>query len=271
MAVGHRRDGTIAVITLTHSPVNALNLALRRALYDFFVAVRSDASVEAVVVHGAGNGFCAGGDRTEFGTPNASERPTLSRDVLDAIEHCGKPVVAAMHGFAMGGGFELALACDARVAVASTRVALPEVNIGLFPLSATQRLPRLIGVASATEFMLTGASVAASDPTIAACCDQLVTSENELLQAALRAAQVAVAAPPVPVRARSVPGDSIAELQDVLERHSGETLTPAQRALLQAVSAAVRATSFQAGLDRAQALFDELGGTRRTSPPIRRS
>src|SRR5512144_1435693 len=113
MVVEHHRDGAIAVLTLAHAPVNALNLALRRALYDFFTTVRSDASVAAIVVQGAGKGFCAGGDRTEFGTPDANARPTLSRDVLDVIERCGKPVVAALHGFAVGGGFELALACSA--------------------------------------------------------------------------------------------------------------------------------------------------------------
>lgn len=269
MVIENRRDGAVAVISLAHPPVNALNLALRRALFDFFIAARSDASVEAVVMHGAGNGFCAGGDRKEFGTANANERPTLSRDVLDAIERCGKPVIAALHGFAMGGGLELALACGARVAVADTRVGLPEVNIGVFPLSATQRLPRVIGVARAAGFMLAGESVAASDPVIAGCFDRIVMSKEGLLQAALQLAQACVTAPPVLLRARPIPGDPVAELQSVLERHAGDALSPAQQALLQAVRAAVDISSFQAGLDRAQQLFDELGGTRRPSPPIR--
>jgi enoyl-CoA hydratase len=269
MALGHRRDGTVAVITLAHPPVNALSLALRRALFDFFVAARWEVSIEAVIVHGAGRGFCAGGDLTEFGTPDANERPTLSRDVLDAVERCGKPVVAALHGFAMGGGLELALACAARVAVAGTRVGTPEVDIGVFPLSATQRLPRVIGVARAAKFMLAGASVAASDPAIADCFDRIVSGEDGLLQAALELARACVAAPPVLLRARPIPGDPAAELQLVLERYEGKTLSPAQQALLQAVRAAVEATSFQSGLDQAQVLFDELGGTRRASPPIR--
>ena len=269
MILEHRRDWMVAVITLAHPPVNALNLALRQALYDFFGAARTDASIEAVVVHGAGGGFCAGGDRKEFGTPSANECPTLSRDVLDAIERCGKPVIAALHGYAMGGGLELALACAARVVVADTRVALPEVSIGVFPLSATQRLPRLIGVARASEFMLAGAVRAASDSSLTACFDRIVPSQDELLQVALEAAREAIAAPPVPVRERPIPGDPIAELRRVLERHSGDALSPAARALLRAVSAAVEAPNFQAGLDRAQALFDELGGTRRPSPPVR--
>jgi 3-hydroxyacyl-CoA dehydrogenase len=269
MVLEHRRDGTVAVITLAHPPANALSLALRRALLDFFVAARTDAGIQAIVVRGAGKGFCAGGDRTEFGTPNANERPTLSRDVLDAIERCGKPVVAALHGYAMGGGLELALACGARVAVADTRVALPEVTIGVFPLSATQRLPRVIGVARAAALMLSGASVAASDPAIAGCFDRIVPSGDELLQAALQVAQACVAAPPVLLRARPITDDPVAELQSLLERHAEKELTPAQKALLQALRAAVEAASFQAGLARAQALFDELGGTRRPSPPVR--
>ena len=269
MVLEHRRDGSVAVITLAQPPVNALNLALRRALFDFFVALRADTSVAAVVVHGVGNGFSAGGDRKEFGTPNANERPTLSRDVLDAVERCGKPVIAALHGFALGGGLELALACDARVAVAGTRVGLPEVTIGLFPLSATQRLPRVVGVASAAEFMLAGATIPAGDPAIAGCFDRIVMSGDELPQAAMQLAQACVAAPPVPLRARPIPGDSAAELKLVLERHAGVALSPAQRAVLQAVRAAVEAPDFQSGLDRAQSLFDELGGTRRPSPPNR--
>jgi 3-hydroxyacyl-CoA dehydrogenase len=269
MAIGHRRDGTVAVLTLAHPPVNALSLALRRALFDFFVAARSDTSIAAVIVHGAGKGFCAGGDRTEFGTPDANQRPTLSRDVLDAVERCGKPVVAALHGFAMGGGLELALACTARVAVADTRVGTPEVSIGVFPLSATQRLPRVIGVARASMFMLAGASVAASDPTMAGCFDRLVSSEGELLQAANDLAHACIAAPLIPLRSRPMPGDPVAELRAVIERCPEETLSPAQSALLRAVRAALEAASFQSGLDRAQALFDELGGTRRPSPPVR--
>jgi enoyl-CoA hydratase len=269
MTLGFRRDGTVGVITLAHPPVNALSLPLRRALFDFFVAARSDTSIEAIVVHGGGNGFCAGGDRTEFGTPDANERPTLSRDVLDAAERCGKPVIAALHGYAMGGGLEFALACGARIAVAGTRIGLPEVTIGVFPLSATQRLPRLIGIARAANFMLTGASVAASDPALAGCFDRIVASDDGLLPEAVKLARACVAAPPVLLRMRSIPGSPLAELQWLLERHALDVLSPVQWALLQALSAAVESDSFQSGLDRAQYLFDTLGGTRQPSPPLR--
>jgi 3-hydroxyacyl-CoA dehydrogenase len=268
MVLEHHRDGAIAVVTLAHAPVNALNLALRRGLYDFFTAVRSDAAIAAIVVQGAGKGFCAGGDRTEFGTQDANARPTLSRDVLDSIERCGKPVVAALHGFAMGGGFELALACGARIAVASTQVALPEVTIGVFPLSATQRLPRVLGLARAARLMLSGARVDASDPIVAGCFDMIVPDVDSLLPATLTYACERVGAPLVPVRARPFPGDAAAELQQLLAQHPRDARSPAEQALLQALEAAVNSEDFQAGLDRAQRLFDELGGNRRRSPPV---
>ena len=253
-------DG-VARLALRHPPVNALRLELRRALVETLERVDADASVEAVVLHGAGKGFCAGGDRTEFGTPAAGARPTLSRDVLTRIEACRKPVVAAIHGFAMGGGLELALACHARVAVASARAGLPEVGIGRFPLSGSQRLPRLLGVERAAEWMLRAETMAAAHPDAAPLFDRIVEQEDELLPAALELARSATHVPPQLLRHRAFPeADPLAALRRVEDRYTGRELSPAQRALLAALRAAVEATDFQAGLDRAQVLFDELVG-----------
>jgi enoyl-CoA hydratase len=268
MFLEHERHGTVAVVRLANPPVNALNLALRRALHDFFSAVRTDAEVGAIVTHGAGRGFCAGGDRSEFGTPDANARPTLSRDVLDAIERCGKPVVAALHGYAVGGGFELALACSARVAVADTQVALPEVAIGVFPLSATQRLPRILGLGRAAELMLSGTRVNANDPVVAGCFEAIVPDAAALLPAALACARELIGAPLAPVRLRPIAGDPARELRHLLAQHPPSARSPAEHALLQALEAAVNGHDFQAGLDEAQRLFDELGGNQRPSPPI---
>ncbi len=184
-------DG-VACLALHYPPVNALGLELRRALVETLARVDADPSISAVVLHGAGKGFCAGGDRTEFGTPAATTRPTLSRDVLSRIEACRKPVVAALHGFAMGGGLELALACHARIAVASARVGLPEVGIGRFPLSGSQRLPRLLGVERAAEWMLRAETMAASHPDATLLFDRIVEREDDLLPAALDAAKQAL-------------------------------------------------------------------------------
>ena len=253
-------DG-IALIRLDHPPVNAFSLALRQALVAVLERLDADETVRAVVVHGAGKGFSAGGDRTEFGTPAASERPTLSRDVLSRIEACRKPVIAAIHGFAVGGGLEFALACGARVAVASAKVGLPEVGIGRFPLSGSQRLPRLLGVERATEWMLRAETMAAAHPEAAPLFDRLVDRDEELLPSALEVARQAMHAPLRLLRHRPFPDqDPLAALRAVEARYPEANRSPAQCALLAALHAAVEAPDFQAGLDRSQVLFDGLVG-----------
>ncbi len=253
-------DG-VACLALRHPPVNALGLELRRALVETLERVDADPSVSAVVLHGAGKGFCAGGDRREFGTPAATARPTLSRDVLSRIEACRKPVVAAIHGFAMGGGLELALACHVRVAVASARVGLPEVGIGRFPLSGSQRLPRLLGVERAAAWMLRAETMAAAHPDAAPLFDHIVEHGDDLLPAALELARQSLRAPPQLLRHRPLPdADPLAALRSVEARMTGDALSPAHRALLAALHAAVESPDFQAGLDRAQVLFDQLVG-----------
>ncbi|KAI3605965.1 Enoyl-CoA hydratase (plasmid) [Cupriavidus necator H850] len=146
VAVSHYQvnDG-VAVITLDNPPINAMALALRRRLADAIHAVQADPAVRAIVITGAGRGFSGGGDITEFDLPAISQVP-LPAELLTLIESGSKPVVAALHGMALGGGLELALACHARVAHAQTKVGLPEVQLGLVPgAGGTQRLPRLVG------------------------------------------------------------------------------------------------------------------------------
>lgn len=259
MPIEHRREDEIAVVALAHPPVNAFGLRLRCELVETFARLAADDRVRGIVVHGAGQGFSAGGDRTEFGKPAAAARPTLSRDVLSALESCGKPVVAAIHGFAIGGGLEFALTCDARVATADSRVGLPEVTLGRFPLSGTQRLPRLLGVAVAAEWILRGETVQASSPAIAPVFDRIVADPDDLLPVALDTARTLMRSPRNRVRDRPFPdADPRASLRQVLRQHPAETCTAPQRAALEALQAAVEAVDFQAGLDRAQVLFDEL-------------
>jgi 3-hydroxyacyl-CoA dehydrogenase len=117
-------------------------------------AAAADPAVQAVVLAGEGRGFSAGGDLSEARTGANTQAPTLGNDLQPRIERLGKPVVAALHGFAMGGGFETALACHYRVARPDTRLALPEVEHGLIPPSGTQRLPRAIGMAAALAMIL---------------------------------------------------------------------------------------------------------------------
>jgi 3-hydroxyacyl-CoA dehydrogenase len=261
MSLEYRCAGGVAFIAIDAPPVNAFGLPLRRALVDAFVRLRQDDAVRAVVVHGHGKGFSAGGDRSEFGRPEASARPTLSRDVLAAVESCGKPVIAAIHGFAVGGGLEFALACGARVAVASARIGLPEVTIGRFPLSGSQRLPRLVGIERAAEWMFRAETTRASDPRAALLFDRLVDRDEELLAAAAELALTATHSTLVPVRERPfLDADPSGAIRDVAARYVTDASPPAQRALLAALQAAIDAPDFQSGLDRAHVIFDALTG-----------
>lgn len=152
----------VALITLDRPPLNTLGLPLRRHLDDALHAAMADDAVRAVVITGAGRGFSGGGDITEFDLPSGGHAP-LPGPQLDQLEASPKPVVAAMHGFALGGGLELALACHARVAHANTQVGLPEVQLGLVPgAGGTQRLPRLIGVEQALNMVLRGSTHSAA-------------------------------------------------------------------------------------------------------------
>ena len=148
------RDGGIAVIVIDNPPINAGSAAVRQGLMAAVETLRNDDTLEGAVLIGAGSTFIAGSDLREFGQPlTEPQLPT----VIAAIEACGKPVVAALHGAALGGGFELALGCDARVAAPGTVVGLPEVTLGIMPgAGGTQNLPRAVGGRRAKEILLTG-------------------------------------------------------------------------------------------------------------------
>jgi 3-hydroxyacyl-CoA dehydrogenase len=161
LAVRYKLVGNVGVITIDSPPVNALGQAVRRALIDALDQGVADAGAKALVVMGAGRTFTGGADIREFGKPPAA--PSL-HEVITRFEASPKPVVAAIHGTTMGGGFELALGCHYRVAAAGARVGLPEIKLGLMPgAGGTQRLPRLVGIEIATEMILSG------DPIPAAC------------------------------------------------------------------------------------------------------
>jgi len=180
------RDG-IAVITLDNPPVNAMGHALREELAGHLATAWADPSVTAIVIIGAGKLFCGGADVKAFGTPASRAEPS-SRTLVKQIEASAKPVVAAIHGSALGLGLEFALGCHYRIAQRGAKLGLPEVKLGLLPGGGgTQRLPRLAGVEAAARVIVEGEPVEADEALRMGFVDEVVA--GDLLPAALEFAQ----------------------------------------------------------------------------------
>jgi 3-hydroxyacyl-CoA dehydrogenase len=183
-------DGDVAVVTLNSPPVNALSAAVRDGLHKAFQQADADPSAKAIVLICDGRTFIAGADITEFGGAMAG---ASLPEVQDAIEGASKPVIAAIHGTALGGGLEVALCAHYRVAVPSARLGLPEVNLGLLPgAGGTQRLPRVVGVETALAMMTSGRHVPAKEAKALGLVDELV-EEGQLRDQALAFARKVVA------------------------------------------------------------------------------
>ena len=179
----------IAVLTLNSPPVNALSANVREGLHDGVKSAIEDTGVDAIVIICEGRTFIAGADITEFG--QAPKGPSLY-DVQDMIENSTKPVVAAIHGTALGGGLEVALTCHYRIAVPSAKCGLPEVNLGLLPgAGGTQRLPRIVGAAKALVMMTSGEHVPADQCLSMGLVDEMA-EEGKLLEGAVSFAETIV-------------------------------------------------------------------------------
>ncbi len=169
------RHGDVLIVTSNNPPVNALGAAVRQGLVAAIEQAEADDAVKAVVIACEGQTFFAGADITEFGKPPVM--PWLP-EVVDTIENCSKPVVAAIHGTALGGGLEVALGCHYRVAVKSAKLGVPEVKLGLLPgAGGTQRLPRVAGVEKALEMCATGTPIGAGQASDCGLVDRLVEGE----------------------------------------------------------------------------------------------
>jgi 3-hydroxyacyl-CoA dehydrogenase len=254
-SVDLRRDGDVAVITVDNPPVNALKHEVRAGLVEAMQQARDDAAVKAVVIACAGRTFFAGADITEFGKP--PQAPSL-HDVIATIEAIPKPVVAALHGTALGGGFELALACHFRVAAPSARVGLPEVKLGLLPgAGGTQRLPRLVGPEKALQMIVTGEPIGAAEARGDGIIDEIV--EGNLTAAAIDFARLIVleGRPLRLVRDREekLIGEGFADAAEALTRRLRGREAPA--ACVEAVRNAI-VLPFEDGLKRESELFREL-------------
>src|SRR5438874_8931139 len=184
------RDG-VAVITLNNPPVNGLGNALRAGILQGLQRAEGDPNVKAVVLIGAGKAFSGGADIREFGRPR--EKPDLP-DVNDFQDAMKKPLVAAITGFALGGGLELALACHYRVAAPKAQLGLPEVKLGILPGSGgTQRLPRIVPMADAVQMMTTGNPIPAEKAKQLGLVDEI--AQGDLLEFSLNFAKTKIGKP----------------------------------------------------------------------------
>jgi 3-hydroxyacyl-CoA dehydrogenase len=185
-----KADGNIAVISVNSPPVNALSQNVREGLHEAVTKALADSKVDAIVVRCDGRTFIAGADIREFGRPR---KPPGLKDFQALMDGAKKPIVAAVHGTALGGGLEFAMMCHYRIAVPSARCGLPEVNIGILPGGGgTQALPRIVGVERALEMMTTGRHVPAKEAHSLGIFDELA-GEGKLDEAAIAYAKKLVA------------------------------------------------------------------------------
>lgn len=247
-AVQYQSRNQVGFLLIDYPPVNVLAASVRTGLARTLGAALADESVRAIVIACAGKTFSAGADIGEFDGPMAE--PTLQA-VFASIEASHKPIVAALHGMALGGGVELALACHYRVATADAKLGLPEITLGLIPgAGGTQRLPRVIGAAAALDMIVSGAPVDAAAASKLGLVDAVV--DGDLMQGAQRFCEQLIeqGAKPHPTGGRTVEveGFDAAGIAAILSKHSrslkGRTT---QQLVIEALTAATQ-SNFDAGL-----------------------
>jgi 3-hydroxyacyl-CoA dehydrogenase len=254
-----KKDGDIAVITINNPPVNALSPGVPEGIAAALEAINQDHAVRAAVLIGGGRTFIAGADIKEFGkiTSGEKKREIGLNPVLAKIEDCSKPVVMAIHGTALGGGLETAMAGHYRVAVPQAQVGQPEVKLGIIPgAGGTQRLPRLAGVAQAIEMCMDGNPVKAPDAARLGIIDRII--DGDLLTGAIAFAREIAGQQPRKTRERDEKlGDATAAVAAALEtarKKYRNMLAPV--AAIHAVEAATK-MSFEEGLKEEARLFTE--------------
>jgi 3-hydroxyacyl-CoA dehydrogenase len=261
---GITRDGDIGIVTLNNPPVNALSVALVDKLVEVFETLRQDESVRAVVLIGGGRAFSAGADINRFGQiTSGQERGGSSMPrLLELVEQFPRPVVAAIGGFAFGGGLELAYACHHRVAARTAQIGQPEVKIGLIPgAGGTQRLPRLAGLVKAAELSAIGEPIGATEAHRSGIVEQLI--EADLRAGAITFARAVAAGGEPPRRTCDLKvglGDpeatdrALTALREKLQKRSPNLLAP--RKAIEAVEAAA-VLPFAEGLKKEAEIFRE--------------
>ena len=251
------RDGEIGVIIVNYPPVNALGPGVSDGIIDHLNIANADPSVKVMVLIGDGRSFIAGADIRGF--DSGRKRPPIGQRTYDVLDASPKPVVAAIHGFALGGGLENAMACHYRIAVASAKVGLPEVLIGILPGGGgTQRLPRLVGAQTALEMITSGRHVPAPEAARLGIIDEIVPEGADLRAAAVAfALKVADARPLLRVRDKTVSADPA--IFDAM-RKSIARKARNQKAPYHCIDAVEAACTqpFDAGIQREAQLFAEL-------------
>ena len=257
--VDYSKQGAVGVITINNPPVNALSPGVAEGIYEGLQQGMKDPDVKAMVLTGGGRSFIAGADIKHVG----QKKSPIGMKWRDEMEKLDKPVVAAIHGYALGGGLESALCCHYRVAVQSAKVGLPEVLIGILPGGGgTQRLPRLIGPKKAMEMIVTGRHVPAGEAKELGIIDEIVP-ENDLVASAVAFAEKIADIRPLPrvgemteklAEAKEDPGMFDAMRQKIARRARNQT---APYHCIKCVEAAV-SMPLEQGLARERELFDEL-------------
>lgn len=255
--INYERDGEVAVITIDNPPVNTLSPGVAEALTVAIQQANADPSIRAIVVIGAGRTFTAGADVNELGKPTSGLYLATLLEAASTIEDSTKPVVMAIHGSALGGGLEIAMAGHYRVIAPSAQVGQPEVKLGLIPgAGGTQRLPRLAGVAKALEMCASGAPITASEALATEIVDQMI--DGDLRSGAVAFAREIAAQPFRKTRDRSEkltadPAIFAAARDQARKKMRGQT---APQAAIDAVESATK-LPFAEGLQHEATLFAE--------------
>jgi 3-hydroxyacyl-CoA dehydrogenase len=254
-SVDLERRGRVAVLTVNNPPVNALSQHVRQGLADGLKAAAADADAKAIVIVCAGRTFIAGADITEFGKPPTE--PSL-HSVLDLIEGSPKPVIAAIHGTALGGGLEVTLACHYRVGAKGARFGLPEVKLGLLPgAGGTQRLPRVVGVEKALQMIVSGDPIDADAALKSGLIDEIVDGDLTAAGVAFAEKVVAESKPLKKIRDITIKADPevFSNFRASVARQTRGFRAPEN--CIKAVEAAAT-LPFEAGIKRERELFGEL-------------
>lgn len=255
-------DGDVGVIVVDNPPVNALGPGVGDGIVDALSRAEADPAIVAMVLIGAGRSFIAGADIRQFG--KGIVRPPIGERPSDRIDVTTKPIVAAIHGYALGGGLEYALACHYRIATADAKVGLPEVLIGILPGGGgTQRLPRLIGPGAALDLIVSGRHVPAPEAFALGIVDALVPAGGDLRSEAIAMARRMAPVRPLPrLRDRSgalQPGRDDPAMFDTRRKAAARSARNQQAPQL--CIAAVEASTtlgFEEGLHFERKLFDVL-------------